>query len=126
MITLEDYWMGRDKKYPPSEIQVQDAEDLIEKINLLSLEYDHELTLTSGYRPPEITDQIPHAVHDDAHERCQGIDLRDEDKELSQWLLCNQAILETLGLWMESPQSAHDHVHLQNYPPKSGKRIFLA
>lgn len=127
MISFEDYMMGRDVEYPPTDDLVACAEDLVDRIALLEVKYNSEpLVITSGYRPPAITDTIPHAVHGDAHEKCQGIDLKDPDKKLSTYLLANLAVLEELGLWLESPISAHDHVHLQTYPPKSGKRVFIA
>ena len=37
-ITLTQYWMGRDVKYPPSDEQIENATDLLEKIALLEEE----------------------------------------------------------------------------------------
>jgi uncharacterized protein YcbK (DUF882 family) len=130
MVTLAEYIMGRDAQYPLTQEQWDNAEDLIEK--LVELE-DHwtdesgeEFVITSGYRPAEINAGIAGAKPDDAHTKCMGVDLRDTNMELSDFLLRNLTLLEQIGFWMESPQSAKDHVHLQIYAPHSGHRVFIA
>lgn len=130
MITMAEYLMNRDAQYPLTQEQMDNAEDLLEKLNELedhwSDESGEEFVVTSGYRPAAINAEIPGSKPHDAHERCQGVDLRDINMELSDFLLRNTTLLEQLGLWMESPSSAKDHVHLQSYPPYSGHRVFIA
>lgn len=126
MITLEDYMMGRDAAYPPSDEQLAAAKDIVEKLGSLEEAFGSPIVLTSGYRPPEINATVPGAKHADAHEKCMGADLRDLGKELSKWCLANLLVLETIGLWMEAPGSAQNHVHVQTYAPKSGRRVFIA
>lgn len=126
MINLDDYLMGRDKDYPLTDDLLDNAFDLVGKLNTLQDEYGLKLIITSGYRPPEINKSIRNAIQGDAHEKCQGVDLRDTDRALSDWCLANLETLIDIGFWMESPVSAKNHVHLQTYAPHSGKRIFLA
>lgn len=122
--------MGREKDHPLSRDQMYNALDLLERIRDLEKKYIESggtpFVLTSGYRPPLINEHVVGAKKGDAHERCMGIDLRDRDLCLSDFLLQNKPLLEHLGLWMESPQSAVNHCHLQSFPPKSGRRVFLA
>lgn len=125
-LTLDDYMQGRDVKYGITATQFADALATLDALNKLQIECGIFLVITSGYRPPQITDTIPGAVHGDAHERCEGADLADTGKVISKWCLAHVEVLVKLGLWMESPLDAHDHVHLQTYPPKSGNRIFRA
>lgn len=126
MITLESYLMGRDRAYPLNEELMTSALDLVDRLNKLQEHYPDSFVITSGYRPPEINETIKGARTGDAHETCRGVDLRDWNLMLSEFLLDNLELLEEIGLWMESPSSAKDHVHLQSYPPKSGNRVFIA
>lgn len=126
MITLQDYLMGRDVKDPLTVTQMRSAIDIVIKLGELEESYATPLVLTSGYRPVSINSHIPGAVHGDAHERCCGVDLHDPDHRLSDWCLSHINELERIGFWMESPQSAKNHVHLQTYAPKSGRRVFIA
>lgn len=126
MITLEDYLMGRDKDYPLTEQMSQDASMMVATLAILEKSYGTPLVLTSGYRPAELNVNIPGACAHDAHTRCAGVDLRNSDGDLSAWCLNHLDILTQMGVWMESPQSAKNHVHLQLYPPASGHRVFIA
>lgn len=126
MISLEDYLMRRDVEYPLSSEQMVAAEDIVAKLAQLETVYGEPLILTSGYRPDAIDLMIPGAHRGDAHSKCMGVDLHDPDGALSQWCENNLDVLITIGFWMEAPQSAIDHCHLQTYPPASKKRIFIA
>lgn len=126
MILLEDYLMNRDLAYPLTEEMQKNSEDIVNKLNQLQAHWVDEFFITSGYRPAEINETIKGAKTGDAHETCRGVDLRDWNKMLSEFLIDNLEILEETGLWMESPDSSKDHVHLQTYPPKSGHRVFIA
>lgn len=126
MITLEQYFEGRDRDFPPTDDQTHSASCLVDAINELEKEYGQPLVMTSGYRPDEINAHICGAVKGDAHSRCSGIDLHDPQGQLSDWCLKHLDILEELNFWMEDPKSAKNHCHLQSYPPHSGKRVFIA
>lgn len=127
MISLQDYMMGRDEDYPPTPEMIENATNLLEQLSLLEEELHVIFILNSGYRPEAMIEKglLPGCPHD-AHSTCQGIDLHDPDLAISGMLVWNQAFLEKVGLYMESPQSAKTHLHLQSVPPKSGKRIFIA
>lgn len=119
--------MGRDKQYPPSEQMIEDATNLLENVSLLEEALGVEFILTGGFRPEEMIEdhELPGCPHD-AHSRAQGIDIHDPDLFISKLILQNLDLLEQTGLWMESPVSAKDHLHLQSYAPGSGKRVFIA
>lgn len=126
MISMADYLQGRDIEFPLTSEQIENALEIIEKLKELEKIYGEPLICTSGYRPSVINSLIPGAKPDDAHSKCAGVDLHDPAGALSQWCLVHLEVLEALCFWMESPTSAKNHVHLQSYPPKSGKRVFLA
>lgn len=126
MISLEDYWMGRDKKYPPSPETIFNATILIDKINELEKIYGEKLKLTSGYRPAAINAITSGAAKDSAHLTGEAVDFSDPHGELGEWCLDNIKILVSLELYMEAPKSAWDHVHLQIRKPASGARVFNA
>lgn len=126
MLTIEQFMMGRDEEYPPSDQLMHNASMMVDAINRLAEEYGSDFIMTSGYRPNEVNANICGAVQGDAHSRCSGIDIHDPDGQISAWCLKHQDILAELDLWMEDPKSAKNHLHLQNYPPKSGKRVFIA
>lgn len=125
-ISLDDYLMRRDVKFGIQPNFALSAIATVKTLNALQDCYGKELTITSGYRPPQLNETIPHAAKGDAHERCLGVDLHDPDKAVSKWCLEHIEILVGLGLWMESPEDAHDHVHLQCIAPRSGNRVFRA
>lgn len=127
MITLKQYLEGRDAQYPPTDEQREDAEDLLEKIALLEDELEIEFIMSGGYRPEAMIEdkELPGCAHD-AHSKCQGIDIHDPDLEISTRLTSDPQPLIDCSLFMESPLSAKNHLHLQSYAPPSGKRIFLA
>lgn len=127
MITIEEYLEGRDLAYPPTDEMMQSLEDLLEKISMLELELNLSFEMTGGYRPEIMIENhaLPGCPHD-AHSDCTGIDLHDPNLDISKRLLEDPAILEEVGLYMESPVSSKNHLHLQSRAPKSGNRIFIA
>lgn len=124
MISVNDYLMRRG---PVDDEFIENAEDLLEKISLLEEALGVEFVLTGGYRPEEEVENhtLPGCPHD-AHTTCRGIDLHDPTLAISAQLMNDQDLLVQTGLWMENPISAKDHIHLQSYPPGSGKRVFFA
>jgi len=123
-ITLEEYWMGRDKLYPPSaEIQAA-AEALVPKLNLLLEKFGQDRVVTSGYRPPAINATVPNAAKYSNHEIGHACDLADHAGDLDAWCVTHLEVLVEIGLWLESPVTTHGWCHLQDVPPHSGKRVF--
>ena len=127
MITLTDYWMGRDKKYPDSwsEVIERQAIDLLNRVNVLLTDFGQDRTVNSGWRPPEVNSSTPNAALKSKHMTGNAVDLADPDGDLDDWCSENDGErLVTYGLWMESPAATKGWCHLQNLPPKSGKRVF--
>ena len=139
-ITLPDYWMGRDAKYPRDlsyEI-IATAKVLLERVNALLQDFADDTGLdvrqvASGWRPRGVNDATANAAVGSTHLTGQGIDLRDTaNRDLARWCLANLDTLEAIGLWMEDPQwTWHEKaggapwVHLQIRPPGSGRRVYV-
>ena len=128
MITLTDYWMGRDKAYPnawSTEIE-GNALDLLERVNKLLAVFGEDRAVNSGWRPPEVNSATPNAALKSKHMTGNAIDLADPEGDLDDWCSENDGSrLIQYGLWMEHPSATKGWCHLQNLPPKSGKRVFF-
>lgn len=125
MITLEDYLMGRDKKYPLDEELEWNARVTVERVNTLLSAYGKPLTVASGYRPKYINEKTPGASLNSRHITCQAVDLADPDLSFAKWCMLNLPWLTNIGLWMEHPDYTKGWVHLQTTAPKSGNRVFI-
>lgn len=127
-IVLADYWMGRDKKYPPGLLIESKAQDLLRRVNALIAKVPSDvvgdIVVTSGYRPPAINRTTPGAALKSLHMTGQAIDLLDADGLLDDWCMDNLKQLELGGLWLEHPAATKGWCHLQSQPPRSGKRVF--
>lgn len=144
MITLPDYWMGRDARYPHALTDsIRDhAALLLGRVNLLlswayqdnvrpALDATTNTHIASGWRPPEINEATSNAAKASRHLSGEAIDLRDNGtRDLARWCLNNLDALEEIGLWMEDPQWTHQPpgqpwVHLQIVPPGSRRRVYV-
>jgi hypothetical protein len=137
MITIDQYYMGRDKQYPvllTPELK-SNAEKTVTLVNKLLEEsakdgVTHDINPTtksnvsSGWRPPAVNAGIPNAAAKSKHMTCQACDIYDPDGELDDWCMENQAKLASIGLWLENPASTKGWCHVQTLPPRSGKRVF--
>lgn len=138
MITLPDYWMGRDAQYPDAmtDAIIDNATLLLGRVNLLlSWAYAEHVTpaldartgnhIASGWRPPAINEATSNAAAKSRHITGEAIDLRDNGtRDLARWCLRNLDALEEIGLWMEDPQWTPSWVHLQIQPPGSRRRVY--
>jgi len=139
MITLTDYWMGRDREFPMamSPDLERNAARMVELANkLLILAKSAGVTLersprtgtvvSSGWRPPTVNAAIQNAAPNSKHMTGQAIDLYDPDGDLDEWLMTadGQKVLTDLGLWMEHPAATKGWCHVQSLPPRSGRRVF--
>ena len=132
MITVTDFFMGRDKDYPEllTDTLRANAEDTVAKANLLISSYrmltkDSELRrVNSGWRPPSVNAATPNAAARSKHMDCLAIDISDPDGDLDEWCMDHQEVLQSIGLWLEHPAATKGWCHLQTIPPKSGKRVF--
>lgn len=126
MITLQDYWMGRDTQYPDDltpEIEANAAE-LIARVNKLLESFGEDRMVNSGWRPPAVNASVRGAAVKSKHMLGLAVDLADPDGELDDWCMDNLGELERVGLWLEHPSATKNWCHLQSVPPRSGKRVF--
>lgn len=132
VITIPDYFMGRDQQYAQEltpDLRAN-ATHLLMRVNaLLTMYYaehpdaDHP-HVTSGWRPRVVNARTTNAAVNSKHMTCQAIDLHDPDGLLDEWCMDSQQYLEQFGLWQEHPSATKGWAHLQSVPPKSGKRVF--
>lgn len=139
MITLPDYWMGRDVAHAAALTDkiIVNATLLLGRVNLLlAWAYGEHVTpaldahtgthVASGWRPPAINDATSTAAAKSKHLSGEAIDLRDSGtRDLARWCLRNLDALEEIGLWMEDPQWTPSWVHLQIVPPGSRRRVYV-
>lgn len=138
MITIEDYWMGRDKNYA-SELTpaiTANALVIVGKVNELlavaqSFGWKPQLNaagtlVNSGWRPRGVNKITPGAAPNSKHMTGQACDVYDPDGTLKDWLMTavGQEAIRAIGLWMEHPASTKGWCHLQDIPPASGHRVF--
>lgn len=134
MITLSQFFMGRDKSYASAltpEIG-KNAEDLLSRVNfLMAIFYTtnpnaHSRGVNSGWRPPKLNATVPGAAAHSHHMTGKAIDLGDDDGALDAWLmsLAGQKALVDSRLWMEHPSATPRWSHFQSVPPRSGRRVF--
>jgi hypothetical protein len=126
MITLEQYYMGRDKTYA-SELTGElrtNAGITVTKANALLVMFGQDRGVHSGWRPKAVNQATPGAAKLSNHMICKAIDIADEDGKLDAYCVANQEILAGLGLWLENPDSTQGWCHVQTVAPHSGNRIF--
>lgn len=126
MITLADYWMGRDAKYPDDlTVEIEgNAVELIDRVNFLLKSFGEQRKVNSGWRPPEVNAKTAGAAVKSKHMLGLAVDLADPEGDLDEWCLENESELVRLQLWQEHPSATKGWCHLQSVPPKSGKRVF--
>jgi hypothetical protein len=132
---LADYWMGRNETHADdltAEI-VRNATHLLRRVNnLLVLMHDIQIEphpipgnpITSGWRPPEINAGTKGAAPRSKHMSGNAVDLYDPDGEIDAWCMDHLDFLAEAGLWLEHPSATKGWCHLQQVPPKSGRRVF--
>jgi hypothetical protein len=126
MITLDEYLMGRDKKFSQDfdENILKNAKRIVAKASELLAAFGEKRKVTSGWRPPAIN-KMNNGAPKSQHLWANAIDLEDGNGRLKQWCITNIERLIELDLYMESPTVTHSWVHLQCIAPKSGNRIFV-
>jgi len=126
MITLAQYYMGRDQVYEELLTQAlrQNALETVEKVNQLLLAFGESRKINSGWRPPAVNSNTPGAALRSKHMTCQACDLEDSEGDLDEWCMDHLDVLSGIGLWMEHPASTKGWCHVQTVSPRSGKRVF--
>lgn len=133
MITLDDYYMGRDKTYATEltdEIR-QNAVITVERVNALLKAFGEDRKVNSGWRPAEVNASTSGSAKRSKHMTGQACDLSDVDGRLDKFCMANLDKLKEIGLWLEHPSATktpgrfgEGWCHVQIVPPKSGNRVF--
>lgn len=126
MLTTEDYWMGRDKKFPGDMTQqIRDnVAILIPRVNLLFQRMGKVPVINSGWRPATVNKQVGGSLKSN-HITGRAIDINDDDGSIDDWCMKNLKELEAVGLWLEHPSKTPRWCHLQSISHKSGNRVFM-
>ncbi len=136
MITLDAYWMGRDKLYPLA-LDTQTRRnaavtvDLANRLLVLAKMAGVPLVanpagtlVASGWRPPAVNAATPGAAKRSKHMTGEAIDLFDPTGAIDDWMVHSPQPLIDLGLWVEHRSATPRWAHLQTVPPGSGNRFF--
>lgn len=127
MISLEQYWMGRDVTHSDeltAEITAH-AKELLDKVNIfLSHIGIKEAKISSGWRPESIN-IAAHGAKSSKHLTGQAIDIIDVDGKVRNAILKNLDEAKGLGLFFEDFRWTSTWCHIQSVQPNSGKRIFI-
>ena len=126
MITLADFYMGRDRRFPDelTDEKRSNAEEMVDKANELLTRFGETRKVNSGWRPASINKATVGAAPKSKHMTCEAIDFEDKDGSLDAWCLENLDVLQEIGLWLEHPDSTPNWCHLQTLAPRSGNRVF--
>lgn len=104
MLTLKDYFMGRDvscaKELTP-EITAN-ATELLMRINALLSDLNiTNVQISSGWRPPSINANVKGAAKKSAHMTGLACDLKGQDVAIA--ILKSPDLLKKYSLWLENP-----------------------
>jgi len=141
VILLDEYFEDSiaNWRYTRTPADFQNADDLLTRVNALEEEWIAEggspFLLSSGHRTRQRSlDLIARgyrAALGGKHETSQAVDILDGDGVRDDWISsfdrdggANNSLLERFGLWREDAVSTPGWCHLQNVPPKSGRRTF--
>lgn len=133
-ITLDQYWMGRDKAFAKEltdEVR-KNATVTVERANRLLLAFFSALpksaprSVNSGWRPAAVNAGIRNAAAKSKHMTGQAVDLSDDDGRLDEFCMspAGQKAMADIGLWLEHPSATPRWCHVQTVPPRSGNRVF--
>lgn len=125
ILTSSGRYPERPLLYLPTPEVIKNATVLVERLNRLHMYWEHQLRLTSGYRPAEVNAKIPNAAKHSNHIIGAAADIADPDGSLAKFVLADLPMLEHLQLWIEDPEfTKYGWVHFQIIPPASGRRVF--
>lgn len=123
MISVTEYLMGRATIPDLTPEQVANLNTIVPRANEFLEAFGKPRAVTSGYRRPEDNAKVPQPKLKSKHLICAAVDLEDKDAELYRFARANIPLLEKTGLWCEERQGSW--LHLQCFPPASGKRFFI-
>ncbi len=99
------------------------ASVFIERVNAFMFMYGQQRDMTSGFRDVTSNAACGGAKYS-WHCRGKAVDLDDQNGNFGAWVMENEHALISAGLWAEDPKFTKRWVHLQDEPPRSGKRVF--
>lgn len=120
MITRVEVLKGRDDAYPLTPELEANLERLLIAANKLRAAWGKPMIINSGYRPGHYNSDIGGAPNS-THITCEAIDIHDMTGDLKAF--CTPEMLESCGLWMESPKSTPTWAHVDIKP--RANRIFI-
>lgn len=132
MITLTDYYMGRDATHGAELTPAlrRNAERTVAAANALLDRFGEDRRVNSGWRPKAINAATKGADPESPHVTCEGIDIEDHDGALKEWCLSHPADVIACGfVAIETPKITPTWCHLQirpSLPWQKGRNILLA
>lgn len=139
MITLADYFMGRDRQFAiflspdikreaARTCELATAVMAIAKTAGVRFEVSPRTGsfVSSGWRPPAVNCTTPGAAPKSKHITGQAVDIYDPEGDFDEWLITPDGLktLKDFGVWIEHPSATKSWSHLQTIPPRSGNRVF--
>lgn len=126
MITLKDYYMGRDVTHKDELLPYieTNATDLLIRVNALLAELEIEkVIISSGWRPPSINSEVKGAAKNSSHVIGKAVDIATQ--EVANALLKQPHLLHKYSLWLESPKATPTWTHLDTaLRPDRDLRVF--
>jgi uncharacterized protein YcbK (DUF882 family) len=137
-VSLQELLSSNDLSTLPIEHQ-QNIKLLLERINKVRLAYGKPMYVTSGYRSDKQHKEIYNRINEkrkiaglkekvipygSKHLVGGACDISDPKRDLQEWCLSNERLLEQIGLWMEDFEDTPTWVHFQIFSPLSNKRWF--
>ena len=124
-VSKNEYYKGREKSKEFKPEYDANATELLRKINIFIKDYPRPVSVSSGYRPASYNANVPGAANKSNHTTCRAIDILDMD--LTVWKYCMEQLdlAKELGLYFEDKRWTSSWVHIQDVPPKSGKRMYV-
>jgi hypothetical protein len=132
MITIEQYWMGRDSTHADEltdEIRANGA-DTVSRVNGVLTEFFADTgidmsVVASGWRPKAINEHTSNSGATSKHIIGLACDIRDTDnRDFARWCCTHGSVLGEFGLYMERADYTPSWVHL-GAAPKSLKRYYI-
>jgi hypothetical protein len=138
MITLAQYWMGRDVEYglllsvdmrKEAARTVELANKMLTRCAAAGVPVEMRADgsyVNSGWRPPAVNANTAGAAVRSKHLICKAIDVYDPEGLIDTWCMTSEGLraLVEVGLWLEHPSSTKGWSHWQTVPPGSGNRVF--
>lgn len=135
LITVTDYWMGRDKQFPEymTPAIAAAARETVRRVNQFLVDFYGavpqavERHVNSGWRPPPVNAGTRNAAKNSPHMSGEGMDLSDDDEVLDAWINspAGLAALEQHDLYAERREYTPRWAHLQTRRTVSGLRVFI-